>query len=316
MGDIIHGLPAVADIQRVHPAAKIDWLVEESFSALPRMHPGLSSVITVAVRRWRSSLISPGTRTEIRAFRQRMAAQPYDFVIDLQGLTKSALLALAARGPRCGYAWGSGRDPFASVFYNRRIGVSLRLHAVERNRQLAAGALGYELPPVLDYGIAAPEVSRFPELLAQSGTVLARPYCALLHATSRTDKLWDEARWIALGRALHERGIGAVLPWGSTAERARSERLAAAIPDAWVPPKLALEPLSALLGRAWAVAGVDTGLTHLGVALGRPVAGIYCATEPGLNGVYGGDRAVNIGGNRAPPEVSEVLAALDRVTSN
>jgi len=308
MGDIVHALPIVADIHAACPGAEVQWLVEEAYSALPRLHPGIARVITVAFRRWRSNLFSRDTWREIGAYRHELR-EPHDFVIDAQGLTKSALLALPARGLRCGYAWGSGRDDFATLFYQRRVEVSLGIHAVERNRQLAAESIGYALPQRVDYGIRPPPLADLPEL----GELQVGPYAVLLHATSRPEKLWPEERWAALGARLEQRGVRSLLPWGGEEERLRSVRLATAIPGALVTPRLPLRALAALLGNAAFVVGVDTGLTHLAVALGRPTVGLYCATEPGLNGVYGSASAVNLGGMGTPPAADRVLETLVRI---
>jgi heptosyltransferase-1 len=54
--------------------------------------------------------------------------------------------------------------------------------------------------------------------------------------------------------------------------------------------------------------GVDTGLTHLAVALGVPTVGIYCATSPHLTGLHG-EAAVNLGGRGTPPTVEAVAQA-------
>jgi heptosyltransferase-1 len=70
-----------------------------------------------------------------------------------------------------------------------------------------------------------------------------------------------------------------------------------------------LPEIAALIGHADLVAGVDTGLTHLAVALGRPTVGIYCATRPELTGLHGRD-GVNLGGPGKPPSVEAVAAAL------
>ena len=40
MGDVIHALPVVSDIRAALPGAVVDWVVEESFVDLPRLHPG------------------------------------------------------------------------------------------------------------------------------------------------------------------------------------------------------------------------------------------------------------------------------------
>ncbi|HSO07504.1 MAG TPA: lipopolysaccharide heptosyltransferase I [Pelomicrobium sp.] len=301
MGDVIHNLPVASDLARAHPGCAIDWIVEEGFADVPRLHPAVRHVIPVAVRRWRRAPASGATWREIRELRSTLGAESYDLVIDTQGLVKSALLARLAVGLRCGYDRASAREPLASLFYGRRCAVDRALHAVERNRRLAACCAGYAMAGGADYGIEAPE-RRFDWLPAGS-------YAVLLTATSRDDKLWPEGRWIDLGRALAERGLTSVLPAGSRVERERSERLAQAIPGAVAAPSLTLADLASLLAGSVAVAGVDTGLTHLAAALGRPVVGIYCATEPGLTGVHAA-QAVNLGAAGRPPTAEDVLAAL------
>jgi heptosyltransferase-1 len=308
LGDVLHNMPVVSDIMRHYPNAQIDWLVEESFAALPRLHPAVRNVIPVAVRRWRKQLFSHATRKEFLALRQRLRQPHFDIAIDTQGLVKSALLTHWTHAVRCGPDWSSAREPLAALFYDRRCAVATGQHAVERNRQLAAQALGYTLETHADYGIRPPAIAR-PDWLA------AGAYAVLLHATSRADKLWDEANWIALGKYLHDCNIRCVLPWGNAAEQARSQRLAAAIPDAFAPPRLDLDQAAALLGGAYAVIGVDTGLAHLAAALNVPTIGIYTATDPTLTGLYASARAVNLGNAGQAPDVAAVLDALQRVTA-
>ena len=301
LGDVVHNFPIVTDIRSHFPAARIDWVVEENFAALPALHQDVQEVIPVALRRWRKSWWT--SREEVRAACRNLRTRHYDVALDTQGLLKSALIARCAQTTRCGLAWGSAREPLASLLYSRRFSVARDQHAVERNRQLAGLALGYQPEGAADYGIRPPAIAR-PAWLA------AGAYAVLLHATSRADKLWDEANWIALGSYLHERNIRCALPWGSAAEQARSLRLAAAIPDAVVPPRLNLNEAAALLGGARAVIGVDTGLAHLAAALGVPTVGIYTATDPALTGLYAGRSAVNLGNIDRAPDTAAVIDAL------
>ncbi len=312
LGDVVHNLPVVSDIRARFPGARVDWVVEEAYCDIVGMHPGVHRAIPVALRRWRGNLFKGAHWREFGRFRRALSGMRYDCVIDTQGLIKSALLARAASGPRHGYAASSAREPLAAKFYDRVHVVPRDLHAVVRNRRLAALALGYELPVALEYGIAAP---------AGVGSIESRPYCVLLHATSRADKLWPEPAWERLAAELARRGYVCVLPWGVAAERERSECIARALPQALapqalVPPALDIPGIAALLAGAQAVIGVDTGLTHLAAALGRPVLALYCGTNPGLTGVYAGQgsRVRNLGGMHAAPEVDEVLAAFDQVT--
>lgn len=300
LGDVLHNLPVISDIRQHVQGAGIDWIVEESFAALPALHPGVSCIIPVAIRRWRTAWWS--SRHEIRAACKAIRAGRYDLALDTQGLLKSALLTRCAQTLRCGFARDSAREPLASLFYDRTYSVSKTMHAVERNRLLAGMALGYIPQGLPDYGIHAPDVP-LPWLPAT-------PFAVLLHATSREDKLWAEENWIALGTRLHKAGLNLVLPWGNESERSRSERLTQSIPGAICAPRLDLREAAALLGRAQAVVGVDTGLSHLAAALDVPTIGIYTATDPGLTGLYAGLRAVNLGGMGKPPSVDEVTAQL------
>jgi lipopolysaccharide heptosyltransferase I len=307
LGDVVHNLPVVSDIRARFPRARIDWVVEEAYRDIVGMHPGVHRAIPVALRRWRGNVLKLIHWREFGQFRQALSGERYDCVIDTQGLIKSALLARAASGTHHGYAGASVREPLAATFYDVKHVVRRDLHAVERNRRLAALALCYDVPAVLDYGIVAPA--------AADATALGR-YCVLLHATSGAGKLWPEPAWERLGSELARQGYALMLPWGNAEERDRSGRIARTLPGAVVPPALGVRGIAGLLAGARAVIGVDTGLTHLAAALGRPVVALYCGTQPALTGVYPGQgaRVRNLGGPGLIPEVAEVLSALREVT--
>lgn len=304
LGDVIHNLPVASDILAAFPGSHIDWVVEESFAAIPRLHPAVRRVLPVAIRRWRAGWWRGRTYAEIRRFASELKLEAYDAVVDTQGLLKSALVTWGARGTRCGLDLASAREPLA-MFYDRTFAVPWTLHAVERNRALAAQALGYTARNGVDYGISARD-GRFAWLPAGR-------YAVLAHVTSAAGKLWTEDCWVALGAHLHYRNARSVLPWGGGEERSRSERLAAAIPNAVVPPPLPLDEMASLLAGASMVIGVDSGLTHLATALQVPTVGLYCATDPAATGLYGSARAANLGGIGAPPSVREVVTALEKL---
>lgn len=304
LGDVVHNLPVVSDVRRVMPDAVLDWVAEESFAAIPRMHHGVNHVIPVALRRWRRTLLRADTRAEICRFVKALRATDYDAIIDTQGLLKSAIVARAAKGVAYGLDWQSSREPLRP-FYDRTFRVPWGQHAVTRNRSLTALALGYSMPAIVEFGIAAPQ--RGLEWLPQGR------YAVILHATSADAKLWPEQHWQKLCKYLFLKDIFSVLPWGSQTEHERSSRLAAGIPGSIVAPALTLDDLAALMARAEIVVGVDTGLTHLAGALNVPTVGLYCATDPAATGVYAGARVINLGGVSAPPGVDDVIAAIERL---
>jgi heptosyltransferase-1 len=307
LGDVIHNLPVIADLYAHVPELVIDWVVEENFADIPALHPGVAEVIPVAVRRWRKRLLSRSTRVEISAFRKKLGGHHYDWVLDTQGLLKSAVIAASANGARHGQDWSSAREPLASLLYRHRHAVARGQHAVTRNRQLAALALGYTLDDALpDYGIPR-SVDRYQGLPQQ--------YVVGLHGTSRDSKLWPVEQWIALGKTLARQDLPLILPWGGEAERLRAEQISAAVPNAVVLPRLRLADIATVLSGAKAAVGVDTGLIHLAVALDVPTVAIYTDTDPALTGVLGGRgaRSINLGGVGQNPSPDQVLAALTQV---
>ena len=304
LGDVVHALPAVSDVRAMLPDTSIDWVVEEAFAAIPRLHPAVADVLPVALRRWRRSWWRAATRAEIVRSLGRVRATSYDAVVDAQGLLKSAVVAFAARGERFGLDWRSAREPLAA-FYTHTFDIAWSLHAVERNRLLLARSLRYEVPARCEYGIQAP-ARRFDWLPPGE-------YAVLLHATSGDYKLWPEPRWVELANRLNDSGVRCLLPWGSARERARATRIGSSVRSGLVPPALNVDEFPGLFAGARAVIGVDTGLTHLAAALGVPTVGIFCATDAAATGVYGCRRAINVGGVGDVPPAAGVWSALASV---
>jgi len=285
LGDVVHMLPAVTDARQQQPNLIIDWVVEEGFAEVPSWHPGIRRVIPLALRRWRKSPFAAHTKAEIKQFISALKQEQYDYVLDTQGLLKSALIACLSKGERYGYDWHSIREPLASLCYQHRASVSRQQHAVTRNRLLTAAALGYAIDGMpLAYGIAR---TAFPKPTIE----LPKKYIVALHGTSRPAKEWAEMHWQMLIQTMAERGIHTLLPWGNAREHERAKRLAQQQPYAQVLPRCGLGELANLLQHAQGVIGMDTGLMHIAAALDQRGLALYPATAPELTGVMGNDNA-------------------------
>lgn len=301
MGDVVHALPAVSDLLRHAPGAQVDWLVESPFAAIPALHPGVRAVLPMAWRKWRRQLAQRETWQAMAALRRRLRAARYDLVIDLQGLLKSALWGRQAGAPMVGYDRRSAREPLAAAFYQRSFHVPRPMHAVERCRQLVAMHLDYPLPrSAPDFGLRVPDLA-WP---------MPADCAVLIPNASRKEKLWPEARWVAVGRRLRAHGMTPVVLWGTEAEQTMAERIAADC-GGTVPPFLKVGEMAALLARARQVVGLDTGFSHLAAALGRPVVGIYCDHDPGLAGITGPGPVASLGGVGQVPKLADVMALVD-----
>jgi heptosyltransferase I len=302
LGDVVHHLPAVTDLARARPGIHVAWAVEEAYAELVRLHPAVAEVFPVSLRALRKRPLSPARWARIAATRRSLREGRWDFVVDTQGLLKSAIVTRFARAASFGLDGRSARERSASRFYDVKLAVPRSLHAVERNRRLVAQVFGYTVDGSADYGLSP---------AAQPPAWAPRaPYTVLVHAASRAQKRWPEEHWVALGREACEAGLEVVLPSGTTQERAAAERIAKELPRAMAAPAMGLGEAAALLAHARCVAGVDTGLTHLAAALGVPTVGIYGATRPELTGLHAAN-AVNVGGAGRAATVEEVLGAFN-----
>lgn len=312
LGDVVHAMPAVQDIRAAHPTAQIDWVVERGFAPLVQRCAGVRRVVACELRRWRKAPLSAETRAAWAAFRAELQAEAYDAVIDLQGLTKSALVAWMARLAPGGrrYALANQTDGSSYERPTRWVAdvavpVPPHSHAVARSRLLCAQALGYTVPQWERFGLAARTEP------AQAATKII----AFVHGTSRDDKCWPEAHWLALGQRLIVAGHRIGLPHGSEAERARSERLAAALgPQAEVWPRLDLGALTDRLAACTGVVGVDSGLSHIAVALDRPHVQLYNFDTAWRTGPHGSGRQRSVFAQPAP-SVDAVWQAWQQVSA-
>lgn len=277
LGDVVHAMPVVHDLRTAFPGVVVDWVAEPAFAPLIGRVQGVRQVIPCAQRRWRLAWWTAATRAEWRAFRNALRVEHYGAVLDLQGLTKSALIARLARGRSHGLANrtdGASHEPPARWLVHDAIRIAQHTHAVDRSRELVARALGYAFtgPPV--FGLAAGAAPR-----TSSKAPDVRPTVAFVHGTSRADKLWPDDHWLALGRRCAAAGWHIALPQSGASEAERAARWAAAwradgiACSVW--PECNLSDMVDRLAATQGVIGVDSGLSHIAVALGLSHVQIY-----------------------------------------
>ena len=304
LGDLVHMLPAVSDIAKHLPGAQIDWLAEESFAQIPAWHPAVHEVIPVAHRRWRRAWFSSEVRAARRALEQTLRDRRYDIVLDMQALLKSAWLVRMSHGVKHGLDFRSAREPLASFFYDVRHRVEFWQPAVTRQRELAAATFGYTYEGEPDFGLQA-----FEDIAALVREAQA-PYAVIMPSASRDDKLWPAEDWHAVFDALTQRGLELKLLAGNPAETERAQALIAGRSNAMVLPRLGLQDIAPVLAASHVMVGLDSGLTHLSAALGRPTIGIYKASTPVRTPLVGAGYTASLGDRGKVPDQHAVLAAL------
>lgn len=281
LGDVVHTLPALTDAAKAIPGLRADWAVEPGFAAIPARHPAVDRVIPLPLRRLRGQPLHRRNWRDALQGRRALRAQRYGLIIDAQGLYKSALISGVGSGPRAGFSRDSAREPLVALSYHHRIEVAPAMHAIERVRQLFADALGYARPTgPADYGLDQDPQGD-------------RRRLVFLHGTTWASKHYPDPAWAALIALAEADGYRVALPWGNADEKARAEALAHGSRRSEVLPAMSLAALMDVLAAAGGLITVDSGLGHLACALGRPVVGIYGATDSRLTGLQG-SRGVNL----------------------
>jgi heptosyltransferase-1 len=174
--------------------------------------------------------------------------------------------------------------------------------AVQRSRELAARALGYPLQSAPDFGLK--------KLVADQGRAQdahekIANRIAFVHGTSRPDKEWPLAHWVELGRRFNAAGYQIALPHGNAKEGATSQAIADALnthaqASAAVWPLLALDALTRELARCAGVIGVDSGVSHIAVALDLPHVQLYNFDTAWRTGPVPAGRQVSVFAQPAP----------------
>ena len=279
LGDVVHALASITDAAGAKPGITFDWVVEEAYQDIPKWHPAVQRVILAPLRRWRKSPIKTIRSGEWAAFRAELRREKYDLVLDAQGLLKSAFVGRQAPAPLVGRSSRTAREPAAALFYKKHIPVDLQRTEVEQVRELFAKAIGYPQPNTpADFGI---DRARF----ASAGP---ERYAMLLHGAAWQSKLWPQDRWIAVGKKIKTAGLQVFLPWGSEDELQRAQEITNS-GGGIVLPKLSVPELARTIANAEFVIGLDTGLTHIGVAFGVPTLAIYGPSVPVYESVARGE---------------------------
>lgn len=312
LGDVIHGLPVAAYLKETIPGARISWLVEPPSAPLVLNNPAIDHVIVFPKKKWRSGLANPGlwyeTATGIAGFHKSLQQSGFTAALDLQGLLKSALLAVASGAPRRfgfrGTREGADRLLTDAIDVGDYFGYGQ--HVISLNLKLAhqmCHRLGYAPAEPPDFGSRYPAVFPLPrppqESLDRVENWLAAPASAplavLIPGTTWNTKIWPQERWADLAIKLAtEDGYRVAVVGGppETLTNAYIEgefgKRATAGGFINLTGQTSLLDLIALFRRTTLVVGADTGPLHLAVAVGTPqVVGVYGATPIGRNGPFG-----------------------------
>ncbi|WP_373032362.1 lipopolysaccharide heptosyltransferase I, partial [Sulfurovum sp.] len=257
-------------IKKHYPNAEIEWFCEEVFAPVLQGHPDLKKVHAVPLKRIKKEKSPALLRT---ALKELKASGPFDKIIDMQGLIKSAVVARYIGKETHGFDSASARESLASWFYRTSSNIPYERNVIRRNIDVVADALGFQVSDeeiLAKSPCFAPQAR--PDFLASD-----RKNIAMVIGASWPSKEYPQEKFADLCFALE--GCNCLLIWGDEKEREYAAHIAERVSNATVAPKLSLAELRAVIEHCDLTIGNDTGPTHLAWAMNRPSITLFGPTN-------------------------------------
>ncbi len=270
LGDIINGTVVLQLIKKHYPDAKIEWFCEEAFASILQDHPDLKRVHSVPVKRIKTTKDLTLLQTTTKALK---ASGPFDKIIDMQGLLKSAVVARLIGKATHGFDKASARESIAAWFYKSSSNIPYESNVIKRNIDVVADALEFS---VSDAEILAKKPC-FPSQPKPAFLASKRQNIALVIGASWPSKEYPKEKFIELSLALKD--AQCILIWGSEKEHDYATFIAEHTSNVTIAPKLSLQELTATIEHCDLTIGNDTGPTHLAWAMNRPSITLFGPTN-------------------------------------
>lgn len=269
MGDVLLTTPLIRMLKKRFPGAKIDFMVKARYAPLIQSHPCIDRIWTFSPEQGFS---------EIWRHIRRIRSVDYDAVVDLQSNIRSWLLRIFSGARRkFRYRLGRGRRYFLVRFgmhrNERYLPVPLRYLASVSSWDIEDDGLGLEF--VVEEG-AKQSISSH---LVGAGMKENEQIVVLAPGATRWTKRWPADHFAEVGNHFSRKNIRVVLVGGEMDREvcSRVERSMTSPVLNWA-GRLSIQETAALLDASMLLVSNDTGVMHMGAALGKPVVAVFGPT--------------------------------------
>jgi heptosyltransferase I len=278
LGDIVHAMVVLQFIKNHYPKIEIDWVVEEDFRELLESHPDIDKVHVVNIKKAKKKKSLFLLLNELRSVRK---FGPYNLVIDLQGLIKSALITrMISADKTFGFDKYSARESLASIFYNQTFNFDYDKNIVERNIALISFALKI---PIIEENIQKKIPFLFSNRTYFFKTLSSfKKNILLIPGASFKSKCYPVEKFAEVAKEIDANFL---IIWGNQKEKIMADKIKVLSPKVIICEKLSLDALISLISQVDIVLGSDTGPTHMAWALNQSSITLFGPT-PGYRNSY------------------------------
>jgi len=284
IGDIILSSGLLPVLAAAWPGAEIHWLTGRGNAELLRHDPRLAGLHLLPrwpARRWWRVREFAGVLKDTFALVRTLRRQQFDLVLDVQGLLKSGIWARFTGAPaRVGLGSREGSGLLMTHVVSRKV----ESHLPGKEYRALCRALDLDTTPYR-LGIAVSAAAEL-EAARRLGTAeVDGDYVVFAPFTTRPQKHWLDDRWVECARRLAAGHGLRVVVLGGPGDRQHAAALVAQAGPVAVSlaGDTSLGEAAVVIRGARLLVGVDTGLTHLGLAMGTPTLALFGSTRPYLD---------------------------------
>ena len=285
IGDIVHALPALANIRQEIPDAEIGWVVDSRYAEILSGNPMIDHLIEIDTGSLRGGKVIEEMVLDLGRQFKPLRSHKFDIALDMQGLLKSAAVArYSGAKKRFGFARADLREPASRFLFTDTVTIEPQTHVVRKNIALASTAL--EIKAVesnFEFTIFTNDEHRFEAqaIADQAGG----EFVILNPAGGWVTKLWHAEKYGELADMIWDKfELASVISIGPNDDELTARITKSSRSRKIIVAKPSLKGFFELAKLARIYVSGDTGPTHIAVAARTPIVGIFGPTEWWRNG--------------------------------
>jgi len=266
LGDIFQSMIVLQFIKSRYPAAQIDWFVDSFYEDALKDNEDIDKIIPINLKKLKNDF---SIKELFNIVKELKSCPVYDYIFDLQGLLKSAVVSRLIPGKnRVGFDKKSIRERFAVYFYSRTFFVPYNENVIKRyigifNKSLNLNVTSKEI-------LNKKSIFRYPKNLNS-----ANKKGLIIIGASFESKIYPVENF---AKVINSLGLDFIVLWKTTLEKKMATQLVSLTNRAKLSESLDISELKSLVTNSSIVIGGDTGPTHLAWAMNVPSITIFGPT--------------------------------------
>lgn len=272
MGDIVHSAIVLQFIKKAFPNSSIDWIVEKSMAQILKYNPDIDNIIKIELKKFKKNKKLSDLFSQIKLIR---SLPKYDYIIDMQGLLKSAIITKLMDGESYGYDKNSIRENIASYLYNHKIFMPYDANTIDRNMGLINGIFSLNLNPKDIHDKNPFLFYKDENKIIYKHLKKDKKNIIFVIGSTWSSRNYPKEKFVEIANKLKE---NILVIWGSEQEKIDGEYIEQNSKYASLVPRTDLNTLKALISKCDLLIGNDTGPTHIAWGMNKPSITIFGPT--------------------------------------